>query len=61
VSLRAERPVEVGQVVLAGEIEAGLLTSVDATGETVPTLARVRWDAREDDLRTTGGVALQRR
>ena len=61
VSLRTDGPVRIGQAVLAGDVEAGLLTSVDATGETIATLARVRWDVREADLRTAGGVALRRR
>ncbi|MGZ8628602.1 MAG: CAF17-like 4Fe-4S cluster assembly/insertion protein YgfZ [Actinomycetota bacterium] len=61
VSLRADGPLETGQAVLAGEVEAGLLTSVDTSGDGVATLARVRWDAREADLRTAGGIALRRR
>jgi len=60
VSLRTDGPVRIGQAVLAGDVETGLLTSVDVTGETIATLARVRWDAREADLRTAGGVPLRR-
>ncbi len=58
--LRAERQVEAGQPVLAGELEAGVLTSVDSSGDVVATLARVRWDAREADLRTAAGIPLRR-
>jgi folate-binding protein YgfZ len=60
-TLSADRPVEANRPVLAGDLEAGLLTSVDTSGDAVSALARVRWGAREADLRTAEGVRLRRR
>jgi folate-binding protein YgfZ len=57
----ADRPVEANRAVLAGDLEAGLLTSVDTSGDAVSALARIRWAAREADLRTADGVRLRRR
>lgn len=59
--LSADRPVEANRPVLAGDLETGLLTSVDTSGDAVSALARVRWGAREADLRTADGVRLRRR
>jgi hypothetical protein len=59
--LSADRPVEANRPVLAGDLEAGMLTSVDTSGDAVSALARVRWGAREADLRTADGVRLRRR
>lgn len=59
-ALQAQGPARPGQAVLAAGVSAGVLTSVDASEDLVRVLARVRWDAREADLRSDAGVPLLR-
>lgn len=59
VALRAEGPAAEGERVLAGEEEAGLITSAaDLEDGHTAVIARVRWQARERPLRTAPGVTL---
>jgi hypothetical protein len=51
--------VRAGEPVLAGEAEAGVVTSAAERGDrTTALLVRIRWDARDRPLRTVGGTAL---
>ena len=54
-------PVERGQAVFADGGEVGVITSAVRAGSRTLILAKVRWDAREGALRTTGGVELRPR
>ena len=58
--LTAAGPVEVGDPILADGDVKGLVTSANTRDRGVALLARVRWDARESDLRTAGGALLSR-
>jgi len=60
-ALSAERPVETGLPVLAGDREAGVLTSVDMFGDATSALARIDWGARGADLVAADGTRLGRR
>jgi tRNA-modifying protein YgfZ len=57
--LRALGPARAGDPVVAGGADAGIVTSAAERGDgTTTVLARVRWDARDAELRTTGGALL---
>lgn len=53
--MRADGRVEAGDPVIAGDREVGVVTGT--AGQML--LARVRWAAREDGLRTAGGTSLR--
>jgi folate-binding protein YgfZ len=55
----ADGPVAAGEPVFAGDAEAGSVTSAVSVGGGSRGLARVRWTARQGELRTAGGVALE--
>lgn len=59
-ALRASASVRVGEAVLAGGEEVGVVTSVDPGGPEVFLLARVRWEARDGWLETPTGTRLVR-
>jgi folate-binding protein YgfZ len=57
--VRADRRVAAGDVVLAGDAEAGIVTATTPLpGRGVAALARVRWSARGGPLVTRSGVVL---
>lgn len=58
--LRAEGPVRPGDPVLAEGAEVGVVTSVEPAGGRGGAIARVRWAARDAELRAAGGAALRR-
>lgn len=58
--LRAGGPVYAGDTVLAEGSEAGVVTSVETPDGTGAVIVRVRWAARDAELRTAGGVPLLR-
>ncbi len=61
-ALRATGNVAPGEPVTTRGAEVGLVTSADGLPDGgTALLARVRWDAREDDLRTAAGTRLERR
>jgi folate-binding protein YgfZ len=60
-ALRAESPVRPGEAVLARGEDVGVVTSADALGGPgIAALARVRWEARDEDLATASGTRLLR-
>jgi hypothetical protein len=61
-ALRAARAaVTVGERVVAGDTDVGLVTSADALGDGTALLVRVVWPSREAPLRTASGTPLERR
>ena len=54
----ASGAVDVGDVVLAEQREAGTVTSAAGDGSSTPVIARVRWALKDSPLATTAGVAL---
>jgi folate-binding protein YgfZ len=58
-ALRSSDPLGEGETVLAGDRDVGLLTSVDAGPEGWTAIARVRWEAWRDELRTASGALLR--
>ncbi|HEU4354462.1 MAG TPA: hypothetical protein VFT27_02625 [Actinomycetota bacterium] len=58
--LRAGGPVHPGDAVLAEGAEAGVVTSVETPGDAGAVIARVRWAAREAELRAAAGAPLYR-
>ncbi|HTG47745.1 MAG TPA: hypothetical protein VK646_08840 [Actinomycetota bacterium] len=56
--LRSDAPLEAGVDVEADGAIVGALTSADASEPGSVAFARIRWDAREADLRTTDGSPL---
>ena len=59
VALRAEVPVQPGQPVMAGDQQAGHVTSVAPAGSEWALLARVRWEHRDAALGTADGEPLR--
>ena len=60
-ALRSSDPVDVGEPVLADGAEIGLVTSANTLDGRTAAIARVRWDARERELRTASGARLRPR
>ena len=59
VALRAAVPVAAGEPVLAGREEVGTVTSAAYEGGGSSALiARIKWEAREESLRTSAGTRL---
>lgn len=58
--LQGEGPVHPGDPVLAEGAEVGVVTSVEPSGGRGRAIARVRWTARDAELRAAGGAALRR-
>lgn len=58
VHVTAERPVAAGDPVEAGGVEVGRLTSAAEHAGRWWAMASVRWEARDDVLRTSGGTPL---
>ncbi len=55
----ADGSVRAGDVLFAGETKVGVVTSAaERSDATAAVLARVRWDARDLELRTPAGVVL---
>ena len=61
VPLHSARPVKAGQTILAATREVGTVTSAAPDGEGSALLGRVRWEARDAELRTASGHPLARR
>lgn len=59
--LSADGPVTPGEVVQADGTPAGAVTSVARVGDLHVLLARIRWEHRDDTLRTVGGTELRPR
>jgi tRNA-modifying protein YgfZ len=57
----ARSAVAVGERVVAGDTDVGVVTSADALGDGTALLARVAWPGREALLRTASGTPLERR
>ena len=57
----ARQPVSPGESIMSNGLEAGQVTSVAAGTNTWFVLARVKWEARGDELTTGGGALLQPR
>jgi len=58
IAARTEGAAEPGGKVLAGDVEAGEVTSAAAVDGGSSLIARVRWSSREGDL-TVGGGRLE--
>ncbi len=59
---RADGRVRAGDALVAGETQVGVVTSAAERPDGVTAvLARVRWDARDAELRTPAGALLERR
>ncbi len=54
----ATASVTAGDAILAGEREAGTVTSATTEGASTAVIARVRWALKDVPLRTAGGVEL---
>jgi len=59
VGIAAEAALAAGDEVRAGDAAVGIVTSVASIQDRSVALARVRWDARDADLRTASGVPLK--
>jgi folate-binding protein YgfZ len=60
-ALSAQTAVAVGEPVLAGGADVGAVTSANTSTEGSALIVRVRWDARDSDLRIAAGTPLRRR
>lgn len=60
IPVRAQGPLRAGQAVLGQGRPAGVVTSVDLDGGSA-AMVRIRWDARDAELRAEGDVPLERR
>jgi tRNA-modifying protein YgfZ len=59
VPVESRGSVHMGDPVFSREAEVGIVTSVDPDGPAA--MVRIRWDARDVELRTRNGIGLRRR
>ena len=57
--MEADEPVDIGDPVFSTGSRVGLVTSADPLGPAA--IVRIRWDARDSELRTESGIGLRRR
>ncbi len=60
IAVRAARPLRPGQPVFGDGVETGTVTSTEPGGGSA-AMVRIRWDARDTELRAHGDILLERR